>query len=70
MMDLSLQIAGILGPILMALASSEYLNYRIWEQVELTLVYLNRLFLFLGGMVLLVIALFFRSVFYFLPWLM
>lgn len=50
MMDLSLQIAGILGPILMALASSEYLNYRIWEQVEPTLVYLNGLFLFSGGM--------------------
>ncbi|MAX79884.1 MAG: hypothetical protein CL843_06890 [Crocinitomicaceae bacterium] len=48
-MELSFQIAGIIGPVLMVLIISEYLNFDIWKDVHPTLVYLNGLvFLILG----------------------
>ncbi|WP_266364864.1 hypothetical protein [Tellurirhabdus rosea] len=46
----SVQVAGLLGPVLMAVVASEYLNFGIWEKVEPSLVYLNGLFLFVGGL--------------------
>ncbi len=50
--DISFDIAGILGPGLMILSSSEYLNFKIWKQVEATTVYLNGLVLLIGGLVI------------------
>ena len=51
-MELSLKIAGILGPLLMILSLSEYLNFKIWETVHPTLVYLNGLVLLAAGLII------------------
>ncbi len=51
-MEISLDIAAIVGPILMALAISEYRHLDIWKNVDPTVVYLNGLVLFAGGLVL------------------
>lgn len=48
--NISTQIASILGPLLMAISSSEFVNFKIWEKVEPTVVYLNGLILFIGGL--------------------
>ena len=51
-MENSKNIAGLIGPILMVLSLSECLNFRIWTKVEATVVYLNGLLLFTGGLAL------------------
>jgi len=51
-MQLSFLLASILGPILLALSISEYLNFKIWENPHPTLVYLNGLMLLTGGIII------------------
>jgi hypothetical protein len=51
-METSKNIAGLIGPVLMALSLSEFLNFHIWTKVEATVVYLNGLLLFTGGLAL------------------
>ncbi|MCB0629898.1 MAG: hypothetical protein R2824_11815 [Saprospiraceae bacterium] len=51
-MDISLQLAAIIGPVLMAVSLSEYLHYEIWKNVHPTLVQLNGLIFFTGGLIL------------------
>jgi multisubunit Na+/H+ antiporter MnhG subunit len=48
--NISTQIASILGPVLMVISSSEFVNFKIWEKVNPTVVYLNGLILFIGGL--------------------
>lgn len=43
------RIAAVLGPTLMALTSSEAVNYRIWDAQLPAVTYLNGLFLFVAG---------------------
>lgn len=50
-MELSLQLAGILGPVLIALSATEFKNFRIWQEIHPTVVYLNGLVLFSAGIV-------------------
>lgn len=50
-MHQSYLLASIIGPILIILSISEYLNFKIWENVHPTLVYLNGLFLLTGGLI-------------------
>ncbi len=50
-MDISLQIAGILGPILIALSVTEYKNFKIWQGIQPSVVYLNGLLFLIAGMV-------------------
>ncbi|WP_422081080.1 hypothetical protein [Ulvibacterium sp.] len=50
-MEVSLNLAAVIGPILMAIASSEYLNFKIWKNVHPTVVYLNGLVLLIGGLI-------------------
>ncbi|GAB3776038.1 hypothetical protein GCM10028818_20970 [Spirosoma horti] len=49
-MDISIQLAGFLGPTLMILPLSEYLNFEIWRRIDPTVVSLNGLVLFVGGL--------------------
>lgn len=49
-MDISIQLAGFLGPTLMILPLSEYLNFDIWRRIDPTVVALNGLVLFTGGL--------------------
>jgi len=49
-METSKDIAGLVGPTLMVLSLSEYLNFHIWTKVEATIVYLNGLLLFIAGL--------------------
>ena len=51
-MEVSKNIAGLIGPILMAMSISEFVNFRIWTKVDATVVYLNGLLLFTGGLAL------------------
>lgn len=51
-METSKNIAGLIGPILMVLSLSEFFNFHIWTKVEATVVYLNGLLLFTGGLAL------------------
>jgi hypothetical protein len=51
-MENSKNIAGLIGPILMALSLSECLNFHIWAKVDATVVYLNGLLLFASGLAL------------------
>ncbi|NIJ52681.1 hypothetical protein FHS68_001851 [Dyadobacter arcticus] len=46
----STQIAGLLGPILMVISTSEYFNFKIWRTVDPTVVVLNGLVIFIGGL--------------------
>ena len=46
----SRHIAGLAGPTLMAITSSEALNLDIWTRVSTTLVYLNGVLLFVAGL--------------------
>lgn len=50
--EVSVIIAGILGPILMVVASSELLNFKIWRNVDVTVVALNGLVLLICGIVI------------------
>ncbi|WP_299532967.1 hypothetical protein [Ulvibacterium sp.] len=50
-MDTSINLAAIIGPIVMAIAISEYLNFKIWRNVHPTVVYLNGLVLLIGGLI-------------------
>lgn len=52
-MELSIHVAAVLGPVLMVVTVSEFLNFAIWKKVDPTVVYLNGLFLFVGGLILL-----------------
>ncbi len=52
MRNLTQRIAAVLGPTLCAVTSSEALNFGIWKDVHPTLVALNGLVLFAGGMVI------------------
>jgi hypothetical protein len=49
-MEKAIQLAGLIGPILIVLSISEALNLHIWQKVEASLVYLNGLLLFVGGL--------------------
>ncbi|MGD1839371.1 MAG: hypothetical protein ACFB0B_00510 [Thermonemataceae bacterium] len=49
-MDKSIQLAGLIGPVLIALSVSETIHLRIWEKVSPAIVYLNGLLLFIGGL--------------------
>ncbi|HET7517941.1 MAG TPA: hypothetical protein VFN05_09640 [Actinomycetes bacterium] len=46
----SKQIAGLVGPTLMAVSASEALNYRIWEEQLAPVTYLDGALLFVGGL--------------------
>ena len=50
--EISIQIASILGPVLMIVTSSEYLNFKIWKNVDPTVVTLNGLILLICGLVI------------------
>jgi hypothetical protein len=43
-------IAGLVGPTLMALSASEALNYRVWEENLAPVTYLDGALLFVGGL--------------------
>jgi len=49
-MEISIQLAQLIGPTLIILSISEALHLRIWQRVDPTLVYLNGLLLFIGGL--------------------
>jgi hypothetical protein len=46
----SKRIAGVVGPTLIALSTSEALNYRIWQDNLAPVTYLNGALLFVGGL--------------------
>lgn len=46
-------LAGLIGPTLLVVTSSETLNLRIWEGAPATLVYLNGCLLFVAGLAIL-----------------
>lgn len=48
--EISAQIASILGPVLMIVTSSEYFNYKIWRNIDPTVVSLNGLVLLICGL--------------------
>ena len=48
--EISIQIGSILGPALMIVSSSEYLNFKIWDNVAPTVVALNGLILLICGL--------------------
>ena len=50
MTNLTQRIAAVLGPTLVVVTASEAINLRIWINVHPTLVYLNGLLLFVGGL--------------------
>nr|WP_299338070.1 hypothetical protein [Allomuricauda sp.] len=50
--EISIQIGSILGPVLMILSSSEYLNFKIWKDVAPTVVALNGLVLLICGLII------------------
>lgn len=50
--EISMQIGSILGPVLMILSSSEYLNFKIWKDVAPTVVALNGLVLVICGLII------------------
>ncbi|MEM8969567.1 MAG: hypothetical protein AAGE93_24330 [Bacteroidota bacterium] len=49
-MEKSIQLAGLIGPVLIALSISEALNLHIWAKVPPTVTYLNGLLLFIAGL--------------------
>jgi uncharacterized membrane protein HdeD (DUF308 family) len=49
MANLTQRIAAVLGPTLVAVTVSEAINLNIWSNAHPTLVYLNGLILFVGG---------------------
>ncbi|ABD56458.1 hypothetical protein Jann_3541 [Jannaschia sp. CCS1] len=51
-MDTSGHIAAVLGPTLIIVTISEFLNLRIWTDVHPTVVYLNGLLFLIGGLVI------------------
>lgn len=50
--ETSVIIAGILGPILTVTASSELFNFKIWKDVDATVVALNGLVLLISGIII------------------
>jgi uncharacterized membrane protein len=48
----SRRLAGVLGPTIMVLTASEAMNYRIFDAQLPTVVYLDGLFLFVAGLVI------------------
>ncbi|MEL6838099.1 MAG: hypothetical protein AAFP85_02335 [Pseudomonadota bacterium] len=50
-MDTSGRIAAVLGPTLVVVTTSEFLNLRIWADVHPTVVYLNGLLFLIGGLI-------------------
>jgi hypothetical protein len=52
-MEAAASIAALIGPTLMLLAVTEILNFRIWLNVQPTVVYLNGLILFVAGLAIL-----------------
>ena len=46
----SRRMAGLIGPILVALSASEAKNHRIWQTNSAPVVYLNGLLLFVAGL--------------------
>lgn len=46
----SRQIAGLIGPTLVVLATTETLNYRIWATSIPAVIYLNGMILFVAGL--------------------
>jgi len=51
-MEGSKRLAGLVGPVMMALGASEALHMNIWAGVDPTLVYLNGTLLLIGGLAL------------------
>ena len=51
-MEQSKRLAAFVGPLLMAVPASEALNLRIWASVPPTVVYLDGVLLFAGGLAL------------------
>ena len=51
-METSENLAGLIGPTLMVMSLSEFLNFHIWAKVEASLVYLNGLLFLIGGLAL------------------
>ena len=51
-MDISGRIAAVLGPTLIVVTTSEFLNLRIWANVHPTVVYLNGLLFLIGGLII------------------
>ncbi|MEO1543500.1 MAG: hypothetical protein AAFR75_05705 [Pseudomonadota bacterium] len=51
-MDLTGRIAAVLGPALIVVTTSEAINLQIWDNVHPAVVYLNGLFLLVGGLVI------------------
>jgi len=51
-METSNNIAGLIGPTLMVMSLSEFINFQIWTKVEANVVYLNGLLFFIGGLAL------------------
>ncbi|MEM7643744.1 MAG: hypothetical protein AAF366_14605 [Pseudomonadota bacterium] len=51
-MDTSGRIAAVLGPTLMVVTTSEFLNLGIWADVHPTVVYLNGLLFLMGGLII------------------
>jgi hypothetical protein len=48
--EVSIHIARILGPVLMIIASSEFIHFKIWRNADPTLVTLNGMVLLICGM--------------------
>jgi hypothetical protein len=49
-MEKAIHLAGLIGPILIVLSVSEAVNLRIWKEMLPSVVYLNGLLLFIGGL--------------------
>lgn len=50
--EFSILIAGILGPILMVVISSELLNFNIWKNVDAKIISVNGLVLLICGVII------------------
>ncbi len=50
--NISIQISGLLGPVLIVMSTTEWINFNIWRSVDPTVVYLNGLILLIGGLII------------------
>lgn len=51
-MEISRRIAAVVGPTLMIVTTSEFLNLSIWDDVHPTVVYLNGMIFLIGGLII------------------
>lgn len=49
-MDIALNLAGLIGPVLVLMTITEILNLQIWSKVDPSIVYLNGMLLFVAGL--------------------